>query len=307
MVKHDTAKPPPLRVVDTQRGVEPPPRDPLEGYSLFRRGRAVRRAVASAGDDVDGAAMSARRALSAPNPDKVWDALLPVDLDAARLSAEGIFVEGQGTPATAAFDILRTRLLPKMAERGWRRLAITSPTHGCGKTLVAANLALSLARKPSCRVALIDLELRFPALARVLGLSGIGPLRDFLAGTAPLEAQLRRHGDNLALGLNGQPVPNAAELLQEAGTAETLAAVIDRLAPDIVLYDLPPALGSDDVIAVLPQVDAVLLVADADQTTAEDIRACQQMLEGRRPLIGVALNRVQGRTQGRYRYGKSPG
>ena len=236
-------------------------------------------------------------------PEKVWDSLTAVRLDPAILAGNGLFPEPDGHTVTSQFDMLRTRLLQAMQERGWTRIAVTSPTHGCGKSLVAGNLALSLARVPSCRTVLLDLELRHPDLARLTGIQA-GPLREVLAGDQPLESHLRRVGSNLALALNGEPVANSAETLLAPQTAETLRAVADHLAPTIMVLDLPPALGSDDVISVLPQVDAVLLVADATRTTAEDIRSCERLFEGRTTLMGVILNRAQERSLRRYRYGK---
>ena len=236
-------------------------------------------------------------------PEKVWDSLTPVTLDAARLAGNGLFPDPGQNPVTSQFDMLRTRLLQAMAERGWSRIAVTSPTHGCGKSLVAGNLALSLARVPSARTVLLDMELRHPDLARLMGVQA-GPLREVLSGEQPFESHLRRVGSNLALALNGEPVPQSAETLLAPQTAGTLRAVVDHLAPSVVVLDLPPALGSDDVISVLPHVDAVLLVADATRTTAEDIRSCERLFEGRTTLMGVILNRAQERSLRRYRYGK---
>ena len=237
-------------------------------------------------------------------PAKVWESLAPVSLDAAWLAGNGLFPNSSTDPAPVAFDILRTRILLAFQENGWRRIAVTSPTHGCGKSTVAANLALSLARRPGSRTVLMDLELRRPGLAAVLGIADPGPLRDFLTGSEPLESHFRRVGRTLALALNGGPVPDAAELLQAPDTMGALVAMMEQLDPEVVVYDLPPVLVSDDVIGFAPQVDAVLLVADGTQTTAEEIKACERLFEGRVPLLGVVLNRAQDVRTARYRYGR---
>lgn len=242
--------------------------------------------------------------LAALNPARVWESLNPVVLDADALAGNGLFANPAANPAASAFDILRTRLVQAMEQRGWKRIAITSPTHGCGKSFVAANLALALARRPSSRTVLMDLELRRPALADLLGQKDVGAIRDFLTGEQPLEAMFRRVGRSLALGLNAEAVPASADLLQDPATASTLIDMLDQLAPDIAIYDLPPALASDDVLAMLPQVDAVLLVADGTRTTATDIKACERLFEDRIPLMGVVLNRAQDRDLGRYAYDK---
>ena len=237
-------------------------------------------------------------------PSRVWESLAPVTLDAAWLDGNGLFPNSSTDPAPGAFDILRTRILLAFQENGWRRIAVTSPTHGCGKSLVAANLALSLARRPGSRTVLMDLELRRPGLAALLGLHDPGLLRDFLTGTQPLESHFQRVGRTLALALNGTPVADAAELLQAPDTMGALVAMMEQLDPEVVVYDMPPVLVSDDVIGFAPQVDAVLLVADGTQTTAEEVKACERLFEGRVPLLGVVLNRAQDVRTARYRYGR---
>ena len=57
-------------------------------------------------------------------------------------------------PSHVAFNVLRTKVQKALQDNGWKSLAITSPTAGCGKTTVAINLALSLARQPHCRTLL---------------------------------------------------------------------------------------------------------------------------------------------------------
>lgn len=51
-------------------------------------------------------------------------------------------------PRSRSFDMLRTQILQSMDLKDWRILAITSPTAGCGKTVTALNLAISIARQP---------------------------------------------------------------------------------------------------------------------------------------------------------------
>ena len=73
-----------------------------------------------------------------------------------------------------SFDMLRTQILQSMHQNKWQVLAITSPTAGCGKTLTAINLALSVARQPECSALLVDMDLQKPQVARRLGI----PMRD---------------------------------------------------------------------------------------------------------------------------------
>jgi Mrp family chromosome partitioning ATPase len=226
------------------------------------------------------------------DPARVWDGLSPVMPDAAHLAAGRLIPAHSNDPVGVLFDVLRTRLLQALETNGWTRVAVTSPRGGCGKSFVAANLALALARKPSCRSVLLDLELRRPALARMFGIEEAGSMAAFLSGARPLEQHLVRLGRNLALGLGDPPAADAGTLLHEPCTADTLAALADRLKPDVVLCDLPPVLAGDDTIGFLPQVDGVLLVTDGRSTLPEEVRACERLFEGRVPLLGVVLNRA---------------
>ncbi|MDR5652842.1 CpsD/CapB family tyrosine-protein kinase [Ruixingdingia sedimenti] len=236
------------------------------------------------------------------DPARRWEQLTAIQPDPQHLERHRLLPTGHEGPAATRFDMLRTRILQTMEERQWTRLAVTSPTRGCGKSMVAANLALALARLPQVHTVLVDLELRHPGLADLLGVADPGALRDYLTDDQPLESHFLRIGANLALGLNGTPVPDAAALLQASDTREALEAMQEALEPDIVIYDLPPALAGDDVIGFLPAVDCVLLVADGTRTRAEDITACTRLLEGRTPVLGVVLNRAEEPGQARYRY-----
>lgn len=274
------------------------------GISLFHPGQALARRPVTREQATGREVFSAPLPVTLFNPAKVWESLTPVVQNEAFLTGNGLFPVSSADPAAVAFDMLRTRLLQGLSVRNWRRIAVTSPTHGCGKSFVATNLALSLARRPESRTVLIDLDLRRPQLAGLFGLRDVEPLQHFLSGEQPLESQFCRVGRSLALGLNGAPVQDASELLHSQETGLALQAMIEHLDPEVVLMDLPPALVNDDVMALAPQIDAVLLVTDATRTSPDDIRACERLFEGRLPILGVLLNRAQDRKAGRYRYGK---
>ncbi len=270
-------------------------RDLRAAVSVFRPGQPVSHPAITIDQRTGHEIFAVPQVFTPIPPSRVWDSISPITLDATRLSGNGLFPVASTNPAVSVFDMLRTRLLQALREKGWQRIAITSPTHGCGKSFVAANLALSLSRLPATRSILMDLELRRPHLAGIFGVADAAPLREFLSGEQPLESHFRRYGKNLGLALNAEPVEDPATVLQDPDTAMALEAMIQQLQPDAVIYDLPPALVSDDVMSMIPQIDAVLMVVDGTRTTAEDIKATERMLDGHVPLMGVVLNRAQDR------------
>jgi len=201
----------------------------------------------------------------------------------------------RATDVSRAFDLLRTRLRQTVLQHGWVNIAVCAPTAGCGNTFTAANLAASLSRVPSSRTVLIDLNMRKPGLARTLDMDPhqADSLRDFLAGDAAISDFILRTGDTLAVGLGAGAEEDAAEILQDPATADSLAEMRKALCPDIVLYDLPPMLCYDDTSAFLPQLDGVLLVSDGTQTMGRHLAECERVLDGQVPLLGVILNRAR--------------
>src|SRR5262245_46038179 len=71
-----------------------------------------------------------------------------VVLRSAHLEAHRIVSHDLAHPMRKSFDILRTQVLQSMDVKDWQVLAVTSPTAGCGKSVTAINLALSIARQP---------------------------------------------------------------------------------------------------------------------------------------------------------------
>lgn len=268
---------------------ETEPMTPRQERKIFRR-KAARRPVEQA-PRRDGASVCTLP--SAPlSPWEQLPRVKPGLRDAgARLSPlVSLF---RDDPAARAFDLLRTRLMHTLRSNGWRRVAIAAPTQGCGATFTAVNLALSLARVPETRTILMDMNRRNPGVAQMLAVPAKGDMDAFLHGKLAAEDHLVRCCDGLALGLADRADRNAAETLHDPSCALTLDEMILSLDPDVVLYDLPPILSHDDVAAFLPQVDALLLVADGTQTTAAQIRACEDLLGDQTELLGVVLNQAR--------------
>ncbi|MDK3019180.1 CpsD/CapB family tyrosine-protein kinase [Pseudodonghicola flavimaris] len=234
------------------------------------------------------------RNLPAPLPEP-WERLHRVKPGAKGLGAKRAPLVNlfRDTPAARSFDLLRTRLMQTLRTQGWRRIAVVAPTEGCGATFTAVNLALSLARVPGSRTVLMDLNRRTPGVAAALDIHGHGRMDAFLGGAlSPIE-HLVRCSDGLALGLADAADPNAAESFHDPLTVRALDDMVLTLDPDVVIYDLPPVLSHDDAAAILPHVDGVLLVADGTRTTADQIRACEDILGEQTELLGVILNRAR--------------
>jgi Mrp family chromosome partitioning ATPase len=75
-----------------------------------------------------------------------------------------------------------------------------------------------------------------------------------------------------------------------SATKEGTAAIKRAFLPDVLLYDLPPMLQSDDVMAFLPHLDCVLLVAGAEKSRLDEVDKCEKDIAEQTNVLGVVLN-----------------
>ncbi len=225
-------------------------------------------------------------------------------LDPEHLERSRIVAHGSSHEHGRYYDMLRTQVLQEMDKKSWQFLAVTSPTAACGKTVTACNLAMSIARLPGRQVMLVDLDLRKPAVAKYLGLGDNGGVMSALEGRATLSSAILQAsiGPSSLLVLPGSAPTASSSEWMASQTMSTLLQMIKRdFRSRIVIFDLPPLLLGDDVISILPQMDAVLLVAGVGATSVSDIKECQKHLQ-RMPVVRLVLNKATESADSYYGY-----
>lgn len=229
--------------------------------------------------------------------DEAWSRIPRFEPKARRLNRSRV-VTAEAGAAGAEFDRLRTRSLQKMKAHDWHRLAVVSPTAQNGKSTVTLNLAFSLARQRGLRTIVLELDMRRPRLAGMLGLKGKQDFSRVLTGDGAFEEHAVRLRDNLILAPSRPVQSGSAELLQTAGAIEAIEAVVRDYAPEIVLFDLPPVGIGDDTLGFLSNADCALLVAAAGQNTLDEVDTCERDVAERTEMLGVVLNKCRYETGG---------
>ncbi len=207
-----------------------------------------------------------------------WQALSEFTPDRRIMALNRVVTPENDDPSAWHYEILRTKLLRLMRRNGWTSVGVTSPTSGCGKTTTCLNLAFSFARL-ALRTMLVDLDLRQGTVAQRLGLACAGSVAEVLRGSRPVEEVFVRHGSSLAIGAGRSGAREAGDLLQGAGAIRAIDDIRRRYAPEVMLFDLPPMLVIDDVLAFAPQLDCVLLVAGAEVSRLDEVELCMRELE----------------------------
>jgi protein-tyrosine kinase len=205
-----------------------------------------------------------------------------VALNGGLLESKRVIAHDIADPRSKSFDMLRTQVLQAMEIKSWQTLGVTSPTAGCGKTVVSTNLALSIARQQTRPVLLVDLDLQKPQIANYLGLECKQGLLSVLEGRSDLPGAIYEAGiKNVKMSV--LPCENHTLNSSEWMASRQMEAILQQIKRDfndcIVIFDLPPVLTGDDVITILPQLDCMLFVAAIGTTTISDIKESNKHLE----------------------------
>ncbi|MET0535139.1 MAG: CpsD/CapB family tyrosine-protein kinase [Steroidobacter sp.] len=245
-----------------------------------------------------------RRVTSTPADTSHVRRFQPVTLERPVLEENLILPHIADPGALRAYKILRTRMLRRLEANQWHSFAVTGATAGEGKTLTSINLAMALAQDSNTWVFLVDLDLQRPKIADYLGLNnslGQRGLTDYLLGDATFEqiTYSPNNMDRLAIIPNFQAVANASDLLTSPRMDELVQALEAETPRRIVIFDMPPVLAADDVLAFAPQVDGVLMVVAEGTTSRDALRGAKQIVQEMN-LLGVVLNRSETQDEGAY-------
>ena len=190
--------------------------------------------------------------------------------------------------AAEQYRLLRTRVKRAENGRALRSIVITSPSQGDGKSLTAANLALTMAQEFHQRVLLVDADFRRPSLSRLFGINASPGLSDVLLGAAELDTALVNLADQrLTVLPAGTPPGHPAELLGSSGMRRVLDTLRTRF--DRIIIDMPPVAPVADVHVVTPMADGILMIVRAGMTAKPAIERALSGLDASK-VLGLILN-----------------
>jgi capsular exopolysaccharide synthesis family protein len=218
------------------------------------------------------------------------------------------------------FRSLRSRIYQARYEAPLKTILISSGMPSEGKTFVAANLAMSLARNTVNNILLIDGDLRRPTLHNLLGAPSSPGLTEYLAGSASLEAIMQRNSGGQASETSGEggisnltfiPAGKCGDNSSELVSNHRIEELISTVSPhfDWILIDSPPVLAVTDAVELAHAADAVLLIARGGRTPFDVAQRTQATFASSR-LLGFVLNDIKHPPKGGsyyYYYGSQEG
>lgn len=203
------------------------------------------------------------------------------------------------------YDHFKYSLLPKEHSHGKLTIGITSPNPGEGKTLVAANLAASLAMANQRETLLIDLNIRRPRLHDVFGTSLSPGLLESL--TQPKITVAKTRINHLHVLAAGSAADNALESMRintiKNPGASRASVGLEQLTEfrnvlfslekryELIIVDLPSINESAVPTLFTSQLGGVIVVVNAGRTKERELERLIATLNGSQ-VMGFVFNRV---------------
>ena len=210
------------------------------------------------------------------------------------------------------FRSLRSRIYQARYEAPLKTILVSSGMPSEGKSFIAANLAMNLARNTVNNILLIDGDLRRPTLHGLLGAPNTPGLSEYLAGTAELSEILQRDGAPRSAEASGKgsasrltfiPSGKCGDNSSELVANHRVKQLISTLSPhfDWIIIDSPPVLAVTDAVELSRAADAVLLIARGARTPFDVAQRTQAAFSNSR-ILGFVLNDVKEVPRRGYNY-----
>ena len=204
----------------------------------------------------------------------------------------------QDSLAAEKFRFLAVRLRQIRQNRQLKKVLITSTIPEEGKSMVAANLACTLARRTQQKTLLLEGDLRRPTLTQLFGVGKLPGITEWLQGErGPIDTIYRLEDAGLWILPAGNSPRNPLELMQSG----RLPALMDQLSAwfDWIVIDSPPVLPLADTSVWTRLADGVLLVTRQGSTEKRQLQRGLDAIEQSK-LIGALLNSSKDAAHGDY-------
>jgi protein-tyrosine kinase len=185
---------------------------------------------------------------------------------------------------------LRTQLMLRWFERGYKAITISSSKELDGNNVLAANLAVVFSQLGE-RTLLIDANLRDPSQHKLFRLNNTAGLSEVLVGRASTDVVVRIPSLlNLSVLTAGAIPPNPQELLNKEAFDQLLAVFSEQY--DVIIVNTSPILQSSDAQILAKKIGGVLIAVEQHKTALKDTQAAIDACRALGIDVQVALNVV---------------
>jgi protein-tyrosine kinase len=233
-----------------------------------------------------------------------------LEIDLEHLAATGYVTPDEPhSPLANEFRVIKRPLLANAKGKGaapvkdGNLIMVTSSVAGEGKSFTSVNLAISIAMELDSTVLLVDADVGAPSLAQKLKLPETKGLLDVLTDerVGVADALYRTNVEKLSFLGAGTRQKKATELLASDAMRRLVEELATRYPDRIIIFDSPPLLLATESRALASHVGQIVLVVEAEQTTAGTVKQALSMIETC-PVVLTLLNKAM-RPEGSSYYG----
>lgn len=215
-----------------------------------------------------------------------------VQLNATRISHPHLITNRTSfSPICEEYKKMKARIMRMTKQEPFRNvLLVTSSVGGEGKSVTAANLALSLARDYDHSVLLIDADTRKPSLHRLLNVTPGPGLSDCVVNNMDIGPALRKVGNgNMRFLPSGKKSESPVELFSSQRMVKLLAEMKGRYRDRYIIIDTPPVLLFAETKMLSALADGIIFVVREGRAPLEHIMEALDLLKEER-LLGIVYN-----------------
>ena len=203
-----------------------------------------------------------------------------------------------GSLTAEQFRKLRTYLFRHKSSESPKTIMVTSANSGEGKTLVATNLAIGIARDLHSHALLVDCDLRNPMIGNRFGLENTKGLANYLMGNGNIpELIMKTEIERLTILPGGKAQDNPTELIGSKKMEALVQELKSRYRDRYVIFDATPLLATAEPEVLAKLVDEILIVVRAGVTPRETVKQAIASLE-KKKILGLVLNDVKFKSSG---------
>jgi capsular exopolysaccharide synthesis family protein len=200
---------------------------------------------------------------------------------------------------------LRTYIFHLSERKIPRVIMVTSALPGEGKSVIASNLAISIAKGEDQHVLLVDCDLRKPSLFELFKYPPSKGVCEIIQGKAHIaECLVRTPIEKLTILPAAKDAPsNPSELLESKKTSALIRELAGLDRDLFVIIDTPPIQATVDPKILADVVEGIIMVARYRYTREADFKMAIEALP-KDKIIGTVLNAVDELPDKKFSYKK---
>jgi protein-tyrosine kinase len=200
---------------------------------------------------------------------------------------------------------LRTYIFHMPEKKVPRVIMITSSLPGEGKSVIASNLAISIAKGEDQQVLLVDCDLRKPSLHELFKYPPSRGVSEIIQGKAKIsECLVKTPIEKLTILPAAKEVPaNPSELLESKKTGALIRELAEREGNWFVIIDTPPIQATVDPKIIADVVEAIIMVVRYRYTRVAEFKMALEVLP-KEKIVGIVLNALDELPFKKYKYHK---